>query len=192
MHESTIKKPKYWVPAAGKRGMTELHDAAYHNDPERVGELLATGCPVDPRDDAGWTPMMWAVDMAQAWGEPGRVVDMLLRAGASPDAANVGGETVFMRACERHNVAVFEALAAAGADPNLRSPRSTALHDAAAAGFDHAVVRLLELGADPLATDGSGRIAEETARRNEWQSIVDILVAWRERGEGHSGENVAP
>ena len=178
MNETKHSRPGYWVPTAGKRGMTPLHDAAYHNDPEGVAEALADGFSVDIRDDGGWTPLMWSVDMSEAGGEPAQVVAILLAAGASPNAAANNGDTVFMRACERHVEAVFEALVGAGADPNLRSSRSTPLHDAAAAGFDHAIRRLLELGADPAATNRSGEVAQATAEAFGWSESVAILRGW--------------
>jgi len=49
-------KPTLVTPAAGQRGMTELHYAAYCNDPESVRVQLQLGVAVDVRDENGLTP----------------------------------------------------------------------------------------------------------------------------------------
>lgn len=173
----TIKKPTYWVPGSGKRGMNELHDAAYRNDAECVAQLLAQGAAVDAPDGAGWTPLMWSIDMAQAWGEPLRVVRLLLAAGADPEAATGAGETVLMRACERHNLAILDALLAAGADPNRGGDGSTPLHRATYEGFVAGIRRLLAAGADPRARDHRGRTAATVAHQGEDPEVIAALEA---------------
>lgn len=171
----TMEKPIYWVPGVGKRGMGELHEAAYCNDRERVAELLAKGAEVDSLDAAGWTPLMWSIDMAQAWGEPLEVARLLLAAGADPNSAASSGETVLMRACERNNLDVLEALLAAGADPNRGGDGSTPLHRATYQGFVAGIRRLLAAGADPEARDSDGRTAEVMAREGELPEVIDAL-----------------
>jgi ankyrin repeat protein len=157
--------------------MNEMHDAAYHNDAERVAQLLAEGAAVDSRDSAGWTPLMWSVDMAQAWGEPLQVVRLLLAAGADPEATTGAGETVLMRACERHNLAIIDALLAAGANPNRGGDGSTPLHRATYEGFVAGIRRLLAAGADPQARDHRGRTAATVAAEGEDPEVIAALEA---------------
>jgi ankyrin repeat protein len=76
--------------------MTELHYAAYCNDPEAVRAQLLQGVSVDVCDDNGWTPLQWSIDMAQASGKPEQVVSVLLAAGASANAVDQQGFSVLM------------------------------------------------------------------------------------------------
>jgi ankyrin repeat protein len=57
---------KLIVPRPRQRGTTELHYAAYHNDPDAVRVQVQLGGPIDVH---GWTPLHCSIDMAQAWGE---------------------------------------------------------------------------------------------------------------------------
>ncbi len=171
----TIPRPTYWIPGSGKRGMSAIHDAAYRNDPVELAEILTAGAAVDAPDDAGWTPLMWSVDMAEAWGDPLAVVELLLAAGANPEATTTSGETVLMRACERHHLAIVDALLAAGADPNRSGDGSTPLHRASYAGFVDAIRRLLAAHADPHARDHRGRTAADLAAEGEDPEVIAAL-----------------
>ena len=172
-------KPEYVVPAAGKRGMTSLHDAAYLNDPDAVRAELRRGIPVDVRHDGGWTPLHWSIDMAQAWGEPEQVVSLLLQAGASPNAVDHSGFSVLMMACGRKNEAILEQLIGAGADIHLRTPETTALHEAAGCNFSRGIQRLLAVGANPLQTDSGGRTAEQLAELCGFDEGVAVFKSAR-------------
>ena len=44
--------------------MTELHFAAYCEDLDAIRACVERGLDVNAKDDAGWTPLVWAVDMA--------------------------------------------------------------------------------------------------------------------------------
>jgi ankyrin repeat protein len=173
------EKPAYWEPAAGERGMTELHYAAYCNDPAAVRDELRQGTPVDIRDNNGWTPLFWSIDMAEAWGDPRQVVSILLNAGASATAVDNSGRTVLMIACGRNNVEILEQLIDAGADIRARSERSTPLHEAAASHFLEGIQRLLALGADSREKNGQGYTAEQLAELCGWDDCVAILRAAR-------------
>ena len=156
-------KPEYIVPTAGKRGMTPLHHAAYRNDPDAVRTELELGAAVDARDDNGWTPLHWSIDMAQAWGEPERVVYLLLNAGASPNAVDDAGFSVLMMACGRNNEAILDQLITAGADIHQRNAETSPLHEAAHCNFARGIERLLALGANPRQTDAWGLTPEQDA-----------------------------
>jgi ankyrin repeat protein len=59
--DQTPAKPLLVTPAAGERGMTALHYAAYCNEPDAVLDQLRSGGSVDVRDENGWTPLHWSV-----------------------------------------------------------------------------------------------------------------------------------
>lgn len=169
-------KPKFISPIAGQRGMTELHYAAYRNDPDDVRAQLSLGVPVDIRDEHGWTPLHWSIDMAQAGGEPEQVVSLLLRAGASANAVDNSGFSVMMMACGRNNEAIFEQLIGGGANIVARSVTgTTALHEAAGCNFTEAVLRLLKLGADPRLTDDRNLTPEQLAERCGFTESASLL-----------------
>ena len=76
-------------------GMTELHLAAYHGDPEWVAACIRGGLDLEARSNNGYTPLHWAVDMGCV-GEPAdrvAVVRALVAAGADATAPNARGET---------------------------------------------------------------------------------------------------
>lgn len=177
-HEDPAK-PEYIVPTAGQRGMTSLHHAAYLNDPDAVRAEVHRGIPVDVRDDGGWTPLRWSIDMSQASGEPERVVSLLLQAGASPNSVDDSGFSVLMMACGRNNVAILEQLIKAGADINLRTAETTPLHEAAGCNFSEGIERLLALGANAQQTDSRGRTPEQVAEACGFDESVAILKAAR-------------
>jgi len=180
MHkEEKPVKPVYIVPMAGKRGMTALHYAAYCNDPDAVREQLKSGVLVDVRDDGGWTPLLWSIDMAQAWGEPERVVRLLLAAGVSANATNHEGFSVLMMACCRDNIAILDELIEAGADIHARTAGTTPLHEAASSNFTEAITRLLALGADPTGKDAQGLTPEQSAHDCGFVESEAILRAAR-------------
>jgi 26S proteasome non-ATPase regulatory subunit 10 len=172
-------KPVLIHPTAGERGMTELHHAAYRNDPEAVAAQLRLGVPVDVRDDAGWTPLLWSVDMAEAWGDPNRVVSLLLGAGASANAVANSGLTVLMMACARNNIQILRDLLNSGADIHLRSTESSPLHQAAGCNFTDAIRVLLSLGADPSQRDANGQTPEEVARECGFDECASVFPAGR-------------
>jgi hypothetical protein len=162
--EDQPPKPALIHPTAYERGMTELHFAAYGNDAERVASLLSMGAAADARDDNGWTPLHWSIDMAQACGDPRLVVELLLQAGASPNAVDNSGYSVLMMACDRNNENILDQLLRAGADVRQRNSETTPLHEAAGANFHEAIPRLLAMGADPGAVNAAGRTPKQHAR----------------------------
>ena len=79
-----MKRPKLIHPAAGERGMTELHFAAYCQNLEDVKRCVKAGFDVNEKDDGGWTPLVWCIDMAAtgAKGAAESIVDYLVEHGA--------------------------------------------------------------------------------------------------------------
>jgi ankyrin repeat protein len=159
--------------------MTELHYAAYCNDPEAVVAQLKRGLPVNAGDDAGWTPLHWSIDMAQAWGEPEKVVSLLLAAGASANAVDRSGYSVLMMACARNNENILEQLLEAGADVHARNASTTPLHEAAGCNFSEAIRRLLSLGGDLRQTNICNQSPEQVAEECGFLESVAVLKAAR-------------
>ena len=161
--------------------MTELHYAAYSNDVEEVRKQLQLGIPVDAGDDNGWTPLMWSIDMAQAWGEPIRVVSLLLEAGASANAMDHTGFSVLMMACGRNNLDILSKLIAAGADVHWSDAKSTPLHEAAKYNFSEGIRCLVLNGADITRRDSLGEIPEQIAEKNGFEDSISVLRALRSK-----------
>lgn len=173
-------KPTLITPAPGYRGMTELHYAAYCNDADEVRAQLTKVVDVDARDDNGWTPLHWSIDMAQTCDEPERIVSLLLAAGASANSVDRTGLSVLLVACGRNNEAILEQLLQSGADIHLRTATgTTALHEAAGCNFVEGIRRLLRLGADPNAVDRWNRTPEQLAGQCGFQESVAVLKAAR-------------
>lgn len=176
--QNQTNKPKLDHPAAGQRGMTELHYAAYCNDPYAVRVQLQQGVSVDVRDDNGWTPLHWSIDMAQAGGKPEQVVAMLLAAGASPNAVGQSECSALMMACGRNNESILQQLIEAGADiHSRRRSGGTLLHEAAGCNFSEAIRRLLMLGLDPHQIDDRNQTPEEVAEYCGFDESIAVFKA---------------
>ena len=106
------------------------------------------------------------------------VAELLLRAGASPDAALLKGETPLMTAARGGYTDVVAALLARKAKVNARGPRGqTALMWAAAEGNTEAVNFLIEFGAKVRDTSASGFSPLLFAVRNNRIEAAKALLA---------------
>ena len=141
------------VNATQPDGMTALHWAVYHNQPNLVGELLEAGADPNVRNRYGVTPLSLGCMNAAT-----KIVRQLLAAGADPKATLEGGETLLMTASRTGNVDIVSALLAAGADVNATERnQQTAVMWAAAEGHTDVVLALIDAGADiatPLKNSG--------------------------------------
>lgn len=72
--------------AADREGFTPLHFAARSLDADAAEALLAAGADVMSRSVFGATPLHIA--LVNVYDSPGRIVGVLLRAGADPDVEN--------------------------------------------------------------------------------------------------------
>ena len=137
--------------------------AGWTPHPTVISILIEAGADPTARHWGGLTPLHEAAGQ-QANPE---VVAALLDAGGDPGARDRDGVfPLHLAAARNNNPDVVTAMVEAGADPNAREASgNTPLHLAwTYRFFDHRpVVReLLRLGADPLARNDAGEIAEQT------------------------------
>ena len=107
------------------------------------------------------------------------IVQLLLRAGADPQAVDNEGVTPLHRAAWNSNPVVTAHLLAAGADPNaLDNEGYTPLHHAARRGWSGRVIaRLLAAGADALAESNDGRTPLHSALLGYMEGVRDLILA---------------
>jgi ankyrin repeat protein len=116
------------------------------------------------------------------------MVELLLRAGADPKAANEYGATALYAAAASPDAAMTEKLLAAGADVNARLiSGETALMQASRRGNLATVRALLSAGADPNAQEiNGGQSALMWAVAQRHPAVTSELVAHRADVNAHS------
>jgi ankyrin repeat protein len=197
-----------------------LAEALMANDGARIAELLAAGADLDAGGRDGMTMLQWQIfrgdhrrfrwllDLgadpdAPGWYEDTAVhlaaqymntsfLEILLDHGANPNAVNKRqGQTPLFNALDTRRQDNVELLIARGADIEHADLSGTRpLLHAARINSSENVVRFLQLGADPEATDNLGvtfqpsffrtdpaLLSHEARRSREW--VVDFLT---ERG----------
>jgi uncharacterized protein len=153
-------------------GMTALHWAAYHDDPEMAKRLVAAGADAKAANRYGVTPLALACTNGDA-----AIVEALLDAGADPNAALQGGETPLMTAARTGKLGPAKALLARGADVNAKERRGqNALMWAAAEGHAGVVEALLSAGADFRTALPSGFTPLLFAAREGRTDVVRLLL----------------
>lgn len=94
-------RPSLFSPGVGKRGMTELHYAAYAGDINGLRRGLAAGLNVNAVDSyRGYTPLHWLADMAATGGPRLEMLDLLISSGADINRLALDGTTALVLARE--------------------------------------------------------------------------------------------
>ncbi len=153
---------------------TNLHDAAFNGDVERVRKLLEKGENPNTKDKYGWTPLHIAASKGHV-----NVARLLLKHGANPNVQNEYGWTPLHIAAFWGHVDVTRLLLEHGANPNARDKGGwTPLHDAASKGHVHVVKLLLEYGADPTIKNRDGKTPLDLAREEGRREVVSLIEKW--------------
>lgn len=92
-------RPTLFRPGIGKRGMNELHYAAYCGDLAELLRSLASGVDVNATDNyRGYTATHWLADMAATGGPRVEMLDELVKHGADINIQTPDGTTALMLA----------------------------------------------------------------------------------------------
>ncbi len=155
----------------GAKSKKALHTAAGHGRTEIVRLLIASGMPVDARDDAGFTPL----DLAALQGN-GETVDSLLVGGARVDVANPGsGATPLGEAAAKGNATGVAALLRAGADPARKDSDGLTPFENAVSGGHLEAARLL-LERFPVASGRLSGLLRDAAGRGDAPMVRLLAV----------------
>jgi ankyrin repeat protein len=160
------------LAAAGRD--TPIVDAARQGDRQAVRTLLQKTPDVAQTAPDGSTALHYAVEANDQ-----EMVAMLLKAGASPKAANRYGVQPISLAAVNGSAGVIDLLLKAGADANTTLPEGeTVLMTAARAGDPQTIKRLIDAGANVNAKDAtrSQTALMWAAARNNAEA-VKVLVA---------------
>jgi ankyrin repeat protein len=165
-------------------GAAEVADAAQNRNIDALRVFLTQKrSDVNATQADGTTALHWAAH----WNDL-EAVTLLLKAGANVKAVNRYGVTPLSEAVVSGNVALVEALLAAGADPKTLSTEDgeTVLMTAARAGNKEVVSVLLVRGADVNAREGyKGQTALMWAAAEGHVDVINLLMAhgadWRVR-----------
>jgi len=154
-------------------GMTALHWAAYHDNPEIVDLLVRARANVNAANRYGVTPLSLACTNGN-----GAMVERLLTAGADPNTPLPGGETPLMTAARTGKLAAVNALLSHGAKVDGKDDRrgQTALMWAAAEGHAAVVQALIAAGADFKTRLTSGFSPLLFAVREGRLDVVRVLL----------------
>jgi ankyrin repeat protein len=151
-------------PNCQPHGFTPLMAAAYSGDLATVRILLDAGADARATGPCGNTALHIAVDI----NPRAPIVEMLLAAGADPNAPTRSGITPLMTAAENEDASVVRVLMAAGADANASTVNGiTPLWAAARAGRAEIACLLLDAGGDIRARDHEGMTARDLAVRED-------------------------
>ncbi|XP_071439263.1 ankyrin repeat domain-containing protein 16-like isoform X1 [Hetaerina americana] len=161
--------------ATSRNGRTPLHTAALHARGAVVELLLAAGCPPDPLDSCGFSPLLEAVRSGDV-----ALVQLLALRGAAlgrVDASGRGGVHLAAQAGRLPMLTFLVARCGLPVDGRAGSGMSP-LHCAAREGQVSAVQRLLKLGADATARDEQGRTVPSMASGSYRDEILHILCKY--------------
>ncbi len=105
-----------------------------------------------------------------------QLVQLLLEAGAKPNAVDRSGSTPLHVAAWEGKPRTVQVLLQAGARPQAAAGRSTPLHKAAWSGNAEVVKLLIQAGADPNARDADGQTPLHKAAFRGHAQVVEALL----------------
>lgn len=145
-------------PDAGERRLTLAKWAVLMGELDSLKALLAAGADPDATG-AGGRPLLFEAVRTRDRA----YVEAVLEAGADPGIRHPGSRTyVLHEACTFPERSVLELLIPVVPDLNATDPEGvTALHGCGVANQGALVLLLLDSGADPFATDNSGRTFQD-------------------------------
>jgi Ankyrin repeats (3 copies)/Ankyrin repeat len=173
-------------------GDTPLHLAAAACATDIAADLVSRGAPVRARNRRGAEPLHYAADGApgSAHWDPvaqSSVVQLLVQAGADPNAKDKGEVTPLHRAVRTRSAAAVRALLATGANARLpnatgSTPLHLAVQDTGRGGSGSPEARaqqreiiglLLAHGARPGDRNARGRAAKDCARADWIRELLE-------------------
>jgi len=164
---------------------TPLQYAAYRGHEDIVKMLLTKGAQVDATTPLGDTALVFAcVDFRRGpYESNAKVIELLLKAGANPNAVCSAGSPVLHYAAQRGHADVVKLLIEYRADVNLLSSHNaTALHYACGYGdqTDHianpeVIKLLLARGADRNIEDPDRLTPLQSATKYNYINIIELL-----------------
>lgn len=167
------------VNARDGRGLTALERAVAQGDVTAVLALIQAGADVNLRDASGRTVLSWAALQGRV-----EIVRALARAGADLNIKDEQGWTPVTLAFQAGHFAVVQALVEAGADVNRDQLREDVnKKDASgetllARTHDTPSLRaLIQLGADPNATDNGRTVLAEAASVGDLDRVRALIEA---------------
>lgn len=162
------------------QGRTPLHLAAEQNNAEVVQILLAAEADVNALSTIEQNPLHRIAVCCD--GDGGKVVQILVEAGANIEAKDSMGYTPLILAAGG-GLGEIKALLEAGADKDAVTINGyTPLHIAAHQGRVEVVKVLLAAGSDKDAKDYRGKTPFDFATERNSTHIVEILSSWSKEG----------
>jgi ankyrin len=154
-------------------GDARVADAAMRAERDTVRTLIQQKIDVNAPQPDGMTALHWAVRQNDL-----ETAQMLLRAGAKPDAVTRYGVTPIYFASENGNAAIIDLLLRAGISPNAANPGGeTALMTASRSGNVDAVKLLLDRSAEVNAKESvRGQTALMWAVLENHADVVKLLL----------------
>ena len=180
----------------------DMRRAAKCGDASAVDELLSEGVGINIPDGTGFTAFKYACGAGHeeiaarmigsadldgaggettalimaAWGGHGRIVRLLLSAGAASDLRDEAGNTALLVACSRGHNDCVEVLVTGGADFGIANKRgNTGLHFCAHNNFDEVADLLLENNAESNVKNAEGLTPLEISRAKRHQKMIAML-----------------
>ena len=165
------------VDLTDEDGRTLLHCAAGEGQIKVVELLIKRGCRIDPVDNIGWTPSIYATTCGHM--QTAQLIKQQLNEQYLTDSVDIQGARVLHYAAEVGQIDMIEMLAEQGLNVNMGDDKGwTPLHCAAACGQLESVRTLLRLGGRKSMTKiaGAGGTPLHQAVVKGYKDIVSLLL----------------